>query len=245
MNIIPCYTNMDSLFDARRGIITKVAIESGNTTFDWDKNFAAIYRRRRFDYFNQPELGVTHEVYEKRYAQRSIDDFADETQAYIRPSALIRNLFKIVRELEFGVGQMISAASFSLTVNIYPYILSDELLTELSSTIRGAVPFNFSLSFVSIPHDEITPAVLHSYQYVFLYGFLNSPEYKNYWLNYAFSQSTNTKFIVPDVLAKSEEELPPEMRSEELISLIGKMNITQGGKITWVPYPKTIFDYYE
>jgi hypothetical protein len=42
-----------------------------------------------------------------------------------------------------------------------------------------------------------------------------------------------------------EEELPTEMRSEELINLIGKLNVTQGGKITWVPYPKTIFDYVE
>lgn len=245
MNVISCFTDMDSLFDSRRGIITKVAIESGNTTFDWDKNYAEIYARRRFDYFQQPELGITHDAYQQRFAKRTINDFADETQAYIRPSKLIRNVFKLAREIEFGVGQMISAASFSLTVNIYPYELTDELATELASVIRGAVPFNFSLSFVTIPYDQLDASVLHTYQYVFLYGFLNSPVYKAYWDNYVASTQTNTRFVVPDILAKSEEELPPEMRSEELISLIGKLNVTQGGKITWVPCPKTIFDYSE
>ncbi|QYN80117.1 hypothetical protein PQD71_gp209 [Kosakonia phage Kc263] len=245
MNSIMCFTDMDSLFDARRGIITKVALESGNTKFDWDRNFAEVYKRRRFDFFNQPELGVTHAAYRTRFAKRSIADFEDDTQVFIRPSKLIKNLFSIAREIEFGVGQMISAGTFSLTVNLFPYELSDDMLQELNSVIRGAVPFNISLSFVSIPHEEILPAVLHSYHYVFLYGFLNSPDYKTYWDNYVTSQQTNTRFIVPDVLAKSEEELPPEMKSEELINLIGKLNVTQGGKITWVPYPKTIFDYVE
>ncbi|AEV89707.1 hypothetical protein OBP_270 [Pseudomonas phage OBP] len=242
---IDLFTNVGSLFDERRGIITKVAIESGNTKFDWNTNFSEIYARRRFDYFNQPELGITQEKYLERFAKRSIEDFADHTQAFIRPSKLIHNMFKIVREIEFGVGQMLSVSTFSLTVNIYPYVIEGELLDELASTIRGAIPFNISLSFVDFPYEKITPAVLHSYQYVFLYDFMCTPHYEVYWKEYPKAQPSNVKFIIPDVLAKSPEELPEEMRREEPIELLGKMNATQGGKITWVPYPKTIFDYKE
>lgn len=238
---ITCYTNLDSLFDSRRGILTKVALESGNTKFNWENNMETIYQRRRYDYFNQPELGITQEKYEARYAARTIDDFADETQCYFFPSNLIRNMFKLVREVEFGVGQILSVTTFSLTVNLYPYTLSQSLLDELASTIRGALAFNISLSFVNTPYDLITPAVLSNYQYVFIYDFLIGKDYKVYWENYGKASNSNTRFFVPDVLVY--KELPEEMRREEPIETISKMNVTQGGKITWVPCPKTIYDY--
>lgn len=243
MRPIEVYTEMDSLFDARRGIITKCAIESGSTKFDWNRNFAEIYARRRFDYFHQPELGVLNDVYQERYKARTIDDFADETQAYIRPSKLIHNVFKIVRELEFGVGQMISVSTFNLTVNLYPYVISDELAEELNAVIRGAIPFNISLYFVNIPYEKLTPTVLHKFQYAFIYDFITGEHRKAYWDEYRTAPASNIRFIIPDVILN--KELPEEMRSEEPISLLGKMNTTQGGKITWVPYPKTIFDYKE
>lgn len=240
---ITIYTEMDSLFDVRRGIITKVVRESGNNKFEWDKNFKEIYARRRFDYFHQPELGITDDAYQARYAKRSLADFADHQEVFVYPSKLIHNIFKIVREIEFGVGQIISASTFDLTVNLYPYVLEQEHIDELNSVIRGAVPFNISLSFVNIPYDKITPVILHAYQYCFIYDFLTSKDRKTYWENYIPAGNTNTRFIVPDVLLN--KELPDEMRTEEAITLIGKLNVTQGGKITWVPYPKTIFDYKE
>lgn len=244
MSDIRCYTNMDSLFDARRGIITKVALESGNTKFDWDRNYSAIYQRRKFDYFNQPELGITQEAFDARYAKRSIDDFEDAEQVYIRPSKLIRAIFGLVRSVEFGVGQMISAATFSLTVNLYPYELTTDQQTELRSVILGALPFNITLSFVNIQYDELLPSYLNNYQYVFIYDFLIGKDYKAYWENYAKAANANTRYFVPDLLC-SGKELPEEMRSEEPIETIGKLNVTQGGKITLLPCTKTIFDYVE
>lgn len=243
MNAITCFTDVDALFDTRRGIIHKVAIESGNTNFDWDRNFAQIYKRRNFDYFNQPELGVTQEKYLERYAKRSIDDFADAERAYVLPSKLIRNMFKIIRELEFGVGQMIAVASFNLTVNLYPYEIDGDLLDELDGVIRGAVPFNISLSFVNTPHSELTPSVLNAYQYVFLYDFLVGETYKAYWELYGQARPSTVRFIIPDVL--KSDDIPEEMRREEPIETLGKMNVVQGGKITWIPIPKTVFDYKE
>ena len=106
MKITTCFTNLDSLFDSRRGILTHVALESGNTRFDWNTNMAEIYKRRRYDYFNQPELGITQEKFEARYAGRSIDDWADNKQCFFYPSRLIKNMFRMVHEVEFGVGQM-------------------------------------------------------------------------------------------------------------------------------------------
>lgn len=240
---ISVYTELGSLFDERRGIITKVALESGYTKFDWDRNFKEIYARRRMDVFNQPELGITQEAYDKRYEQRSVYDIADETQVYIRPSKLIYNMFKVVRELEFGVGQIISDDKFSVTVNVWPYDLSDDMVDELRDVMKGAVIFNYDVSFVSMTPEELTPAVLHGFQYVFKYDMLLSPRMKTYWESYARSPNSNVRFIVPDVLIN--RELPEEMRSEEPINLISNLNVAQGGKITLVPISKTIFDYKE
>lgn len=241
--MITIYTEIGSLFDERRGIITKVARESGNTKFDWDRNFAQIYKRRRMDIFNQPELGITQEKFEARFKQRTLADFEDEKEVYIRPSNLIFNMFRLVRELEFGVGQMISAQNFSVTVNLWPYEFTEELAQELQSVMKGAVKFNYTLSFVFIPPEELTPKVLNSYGYVFKYDMLLSPDMKNYWENYIRMLDSGTKFIVPGIL--TSRELPEEMRGEEPIDLITKMNFTQGGKITLVPVNKTIFDYKE
>lgn len=241
--MITIYTEIGSLFDERRGIITKVARESGNPKFDWDRNFAQIYARRRMDIFNQPELGITQEKFEARFKQRTLTDFEDEKEVYIRPTNLIFNMFRLVRELEFGVGQMISAQNFSVTVNLWPYDFTEELAQELQSVMKGAVKFNYSLSFVFIPPEDLTPKVLHSYGYVFKYDMLLSPDMKNYWENYIRAPDSGTKFIVPGIL--TSRELPEEMRGEEPIDLITKMNFTQGGKITLVPVNKTIFDYKE
>ncbi|QBZ70772.1 hypothetical protein pETSU_191 [Edwardsiella phage pEt-SU] len=241
--MISIYTELGSLFDERRGILTKVARESGNTKFDWDRNFAQIYKRRRMDIFNQPELGITQEKYEARYKQRSLADFEDENEVYIVPSNLIFNMFRLVRELEFGVGQMISAQNFSVTVNLWPYELTEAHAQELQSVMKGAVKFNYTLSFVFIEPSELTPKVLNSFEYVFKYDMLLSPDMKNYWENYIRMPDSGTKFIVPGIL--TSRELPEEMRGEEPIDLITKMNFTQGGKITLVPVNKTIFDYKE
>lgn len=243
MGPISCFTNIDSLFDLRRAIITKVALENGFTKFNWDTHFKEIYKRRRYDYFNQPELQITQERYEKRYDARTIDDFADDTQAYALPSKLIRNMFKLVREVEFGVGQILSSTGFSLTVNVYPYILSSELLTELENVIRGAVSFHITLSFVNTPYDEITPTVISGYQYVFIYDFLVGKYYKKYWELYGTARVSNVRLFVPDILVY--RNLPDEMRREEPIETLGKINVTQGGKITLIETSKTIFDYSE
>lgn len=243
MSTITVFTNIDALFDSRRGILTKVALESGNSKFDWKRNMEAIYKRRRYDLFNQPELGITQSAYEARYDKRNMEDFADEAQCFFFPTKLIRNMFRLIREVEFGVGQVLSAATFSLTVNVYPYTLSEELLNELNSVIKGAIPFNISLSFVDIEYSKLLPSVLNNYQYLFIYDFLIGKDYKTYWEAYATAGNSSARFFVPDVLIY--QELPEEMRREEPIETIGKMNVTQGGKITLVPCSKTIFDYSE
>ena len=206
-------------------------------------NELVYYFCKVHDYFHQPELGIDNDVYQERFKRRSIDDFADETQAYIRPSKLIHHMFKIVRGLEWGEGQMISADRFNITVNVFPYTLSDDLLTELRSHIQGAVPFNIGISFVRLTYEEQLPKLLHTFNYVFKYDFLTGEDMKPYWESYAKAPESKVKFIIPDVL--TNKELPEEMKSEEPIHLLGKMNVTQGGKITWVPVSKTIFDYKE
>ena len=239
---ITVYTDLDSLFDTRRGILHKLALESGNSGFNWDVNFKEIYARRKYDIFNQPELGITQEKYQERFDKRTLDDFADTKCAYVLPSKLINHMFNIVRELEFGVGKMLSNSTFVMTVNLYPFELTAERQQALEETLRGAVKFNIGINFVYIPYEEQRAKFLNSFQYVFKYDLFLSQYMKNYWSDYGTCQPSNVKFIVPDVLAK-QTELPEGMDAESPRSLISKLNISLGGKTTFVAIDKTIYDY--
>lgn len=237
--MIKIYTDLDSMFDTRRGIIHRMAVENGKKDFDWDKNFKEIYNRRRMDYFHQPELGITNDEYKERFKNRSVDDWADESTCYFIPSQLLANMFLQVRVIEFGVGQVIAVSDFELTINIWPYALTDGEIQTLKTFISDNVNFPISIRILNTPNQEQTQTFYSYFNYVFKYGFLTSEENKPYWDKYAAVQPIDTRFFVPDILVK---ELPEEMQKDSIITIINKMNLVQGSKITLIAIPKSNFD---
>lgn len=241
---IKIYTELDSLWDTRRMVLRKLAIETGHPHFDWDRHFAEVYKRRKYDIFDYPEFGFSEQAFIDRYAKRSKEDWVDEVDVYALPSKLIKHLFGIVRELEFGVGKMLQTDSFYLTINTFPYQLTSTEQDELERVIRGAIKFHVYLDFIYLEQEKQTPETLHAYHYLFKYNFLVSEDMKEYWKRYGPSGVTEVKFIVPELLAR-KEELSIGMEEETPKSLISKINAWQGGKITIVGIPVSIFDYAE
>lgn len=241
---INIFTDLDSLWDTRRMILHKLAIESGYKNFNWEQNFAQIYKRRKYDIYEYPEFGITEKTYLSRFEKRSKEDWVDLNTVYAIPSKLINHIFPIVREIEFGVGKMFQTDSFNLTINTFPYQLSDVEKAELGSVVRAAVKFAIGLNFVYIKDEEIEPNFLHAYNYVFKYNFLVSKTMENYWNRYGKSMNSGVKFIVPALYAR-KNDLPTEMESETPADLISKLNAAQGGKITIISVAVSIFDYKE
>lgn len=241
---INIFTDLDSLWDTRRMILHKLAIESGKKEFNWNRNFAEIYKRRKYDIYEYPEFGITEQSFLDRFAKRTKEDWVDLNTVYAIPSKLINHIFPIVREIEFGVGKMFQTDSFNLTVNTFPYQLSDVEKSELESVIRAAIKFTIGLNFVYIADEDIEPNFLHAYNYIFKYNFLVSKTMENYWNKYANSMNSGAKFIVPELYAR-KGSLPSEMEVETPGSLISKLNAAQGGKISIIAVAVSIFDYKE
>lgn len=242
--MIRIYTDLDSLWDTRRMILTKLAREAGKP-FDWDRNFAAVYKQRKYDIFEYPDFGFSEEAYWKRFEARTSEDWVNEQEVFAQPSRLIYNLFKIVRELEFGVGKLLGVDRFELTINTFPYVLSEEQRRELDQVIAGTTSWDFDRQFVSIPHAELTPVYLGQYKYVFKYNlFVGRNETKAFWDRYYQTPPGQTSYIVPDVLAK-KSELPDGMDKESAQSLVSKLNLCQAGFVTWIAVDKAYFDYIE
>lgn len=238
------FTDLDSLWDTRRMTLERLAKEAGKK-FDWNQNFARVYKKRRYDIFDYPEFGFSEQAYWDRYHKRTKEDWVSPTHIYSIPSKLIGAIFGIVRELEFGVGKMLSVGIFELTVNTFPYTLSEDEQSALEKTIKGAIRFPIDLNLVHIPHEELVAKFYSTFQYVFKYDmFVGRDETKAFWDSYSKMLHGATKFIVPDVLG-TKNTLPDSMDRTSVKELLSKMNITQGGFVTWVCIDKSYFDYAE
>lgn len=245
MSILTIYTDLDSIFDTRRGIIIHTARENGNPDFKWE-SFEGVYKQRRYDIFERPELSLTDEKYKERFKNRSIDDWADENECYFFPSSILNMMGSIVRSIEYGEQQTIFASTFDLTVNLYPFILSDELKEQLLDRIQGSFKFRVDVSFVYLENEQQTATYLNGFNYVFRYGHFLNPDLKKWAETYPESPFTGTKYIVPNVLAKTfdeNDELLEVIRNEDPSELISKCSFIQGGRVQFVPIDKDIFDY--
>lgn len=241
--MIRIYTELGSLFDERRMILCKLARETGHPRFDWVQNFQKVYQDRRYDVFDYPDFGITETSYSERYARRSKEDFGNRVENFLYPSRLCRDMFQVVREYEFGVGKQLMVAEFAVVVNFWPYELDENEQEELYAAIRGTVRFAFNLELVNIPPEKLVPHYLHGFDYVFKYDYLSSERMKNYWDAYAAAPPCAVRFVVPDVFGR-KVTLPECMEADTPKDLIEKLSIVQGGKVTWIPCDKRIYDSY-
>lgn len=238
---IEIYTELDSLWDTRRMILSHLAEET-KPNFDWLRNFSNIYRQRKYDYFDYPEFGFSKERYLERYKARTKADWVKPNRTYAIPSQLVDAMFRIVRELEFGIGKMLSDARFNLTVNTWPYQLNAQEEEVLGQVIYGAIPFRINLRFIQQPEEKQTTAFFHFYQYVFKYDILLASGPRVYSDNIGNHPTTNTRFVVPLIFAK-QIDLVEGLKNETPEKLIMNINLGLGGKVSFIGVDKAIYDY--
>lgn len=241
--MITIYTELGAIFDERRMILSKMAREAGNHKFDWQQNFQRVYQERRYDVFDYPEFGFSPEKYQERFDQRTKEDFGTQVENFLFPTRLCRDMFAVVREYEFGVGKLLQVETFRVTVNYWPYDLNEYELEELHAAIKGTVHFNFDLELITKAPNDLTPHYLHGFRYIFKYDYLTSKKMERYWSLYGIAALSNARFVVPDVFSV-KPTLPEGMEAETPKELIEKLNAVQGGKVTWIPCDKRIYDSY-
>jgi len=85
----------------------------------------------------------------------------------------------------------------SISINIYPYKMSKEVVDELYSVIKESVwPFLEALNFVSYEPKDLSPSILFNYThwYTFNYG-----QWSQVFMEEEFAPRTDFEFILPFV----------------------------------------------
>lgn len=242
-NTLNIYTELNSLFDIRRGILTHLARENGNPDFKWEQ-FDPIYQKRNMDYFNRPDIGITPEGYKERYNRRSIEDWADENECYFYPTNLLSEMFQIVRSIEFGSSSTIMLSDMNLTINCFPFELSDRLKAELIVHLQASIKFKVGIKLVYIDYDNMTAPYLNSFDYVFKYDLLISSKSKPWFESLKDVKKPGTKYIVPDLLAKDySEESNPQLGSVSVADHIRKCSAVLGGLVIFIPVDKKLYQF--
>lgn len=245
MATLRLYSDLDSFFDTRRGILTKIARET-KPNFEWS-DYAEVYKARRMDTYVRPDLGITPEKFEERFAKRSIDDWADENECYFFPTNLITEIIQIVRGMEFGAHETIQISKISLSLNCYPFVLSDELAAELVSVVETSFKLPVEVRLVNVEYDKQTAIYLNGYDYVFRYGHLLRPEFKVWFETITTAQKAGTVYIVPELLVKAFADSAETkfLNDVPIGDHIRKCSSVLGGVAIFVPVDKKLFDYQE
>ena len=234
-NTLDIYSELNSFFDIRRGIITHLARENGFLDFKWEQ-FDSIYQKRKMDYFNRPSIGITPEGYAERYDRRSIDDWADSNECYFYPTNLASEMFQLVRGIEFGSTQTIMVEKMNLTINCFPFILSNELKAELIVSLQSTFKFPVGIKIVYLPYEKLTAPYLNMFDYVFKYDLLIDKNSKAWFETVGELNRYGTKYIVPDLLAKNyNPESAGVLKTVNVDDHIRKCSAVLGGSVIFIP----------
>lgn len=243
MTTINIYTDIDTLFDTRRGIIERVIRESGNLDFRWEQ-YAPFYKERQIDFFDKPEYGLTFDNYLARFQRRSIDDWVDETYCYFYPTKILTAMLPTVRGIELGSNGIINLSAITLHVNTFPFVLTDTLKDQLVTHILSAFKIKINVELCHVSFEKQTANYINAFQYVFRYGHLINREFITWFETYPTCRLTGTKIIVPTLLSKTPVDDPvlTAMNNDPIQSRIEKMSSLQAGKVIFIPLSPNVFD---
>lgn len=232
MNQISVYTELSSLFDDKRAVL-ETMLPAGET---WDGVFKTSYENRRIDIFEKPELGIYNDKYKELYSKRDILLFRN-----IRPTPLINRILTLVLDAEKLIGKPIAASKINITINLYPYVLDDELKGNLYNDIKSILPYNNSIDFVNRSPAQLTSSYLRNFSNVFKYDLLIGEDSKAFMESLPKTPMMNTRCFVPDLYVK-EPESGIVSEPEEIIQ---RFSILTATVITLLPVNHAIYDYTE
>lgn len=133
---------LDCLLDTRLGTIARLSPEAAVTALQNG------YHNRSIDTFT----GVDSEAFKQLYAQR------DEQTLMV---STVTNLTLSLARLVAGIADQIFSRPFhngvEMIVNLYPYLLNEEVQTEIGRAIAARIVDHCPVKLVRITPEELTP----------------------------------------------------------------------------------------
>lgn len=216
--IINCYADIDSLFDYRRMLIQKWITRNGTFPTDdarrmeadrlWEMHFETNYRNRRMDTFEHPHFGLNLQVFKKLFDERTVSDWACGYYA----SGFMGGFLNAIIDQEQLTELPLSIKGVTLHINVFPYVLDDELKQSLIDHCKTRFSHGTEGSRVDVKvlDADIRSSTVNYYKqfdYVLKYDLLTNPDYKPLSESIGSPPIPSTTFLIPDVLVKEVEDL--------------------------------------
>ncbi|QZA70938.1 hypothetical protein AH06_164 [Erwinia phage AH06] len=141
---IGCYVPLDALLDTRIGVIDQIAGENGLALVE------SWYHTRTTDRFDRKGTALTQTAYKAAWAARD-----EETLKRTRMTFVPMYLMNLISRYNTAHGMPIMAATYTVTVNTYPYKLPDERKAQLQQIIE-----TYTSGIAEVVIDYIDPADL-------------------------------------------------------------------------------------
>lgn len=257
--VIHCYADLDSLYDYRRMLIQKWLVRdmvppkhataAQLDRFDlerrqqadrqWALDFEKNYQNRRMDTFDYPHVGMNKAVFKTLFDQRSTQDWVFGHY----PSRFMTGFLAAIIDQEQLTEKPISIKGVTLHVNVWPYVLDDELkqlfidhcLTRFSEGTPGS---RVDVKVIDTDVRHATVAFYKQYDYVLKYDLLTSPDYKALSDSIGNPPIPDTTFLVPDLLVKEVEDLQGEVADRIFASSLALAPVFK-----MVPVNHSFYDY--
>lgn len=237
---INVYIPLDSLFDYRQGLVTKLITNEQDSLAKrlvdglnlWEEHFAKAYTERTMDDYDVPALGLTNAKFKEAYEQRDVNDFR-----FYSPSNLSKALLSVVMALEMEYDRLPDIRAFKLTVNTFPYELDDELSEVLLESLNVRFGGKHEITLMSRDDRKATPSYYRSFTHVFKYDLLLG-DYKPFWDNLRKEVIPDVVFFVPSLFLRREEYVtgkPGDVIEAQAITIVNQIAI--------VPVPAATYDY--
>lgn len=238
------YTELDSVYDSRRGILQHLMVPEGKDPDEvrkakadnlWDMHIADNYKKRTMDRFEHPLFGINKAKFEEAFAQRGLSHWM-----MYYPSNVMYRLLKNVLEMEGLEDKPISIKGIDLFVNVYPYPFDDQLKQSFISFCKTIFKGIVNVKVLDINPAEATAHFYKQFDYVFKYDVLMGKESKALMDSLKANPIPNTTFVVPDIEIKETEHFEGTVY-DRLFAL----SIALAPAFKLIPARHNLYDYAE
>jgi len=240
---IGVYTNIDSLFDTRRALLSLLLTKGDEGLPDsvrkqkadslWETHIEKSYKERRFDLFEYPGVGINRAAYDEVYAKRSVKDWL-----CCYPSNLLKKLVKIILEQESITDRPLDITGIDLKVNIFPFDFPEDMQADLLAYIKTGLLGFVNVELVNQDHRKLTALYYGRFNYVLCYDILTGGEHVTFNDSLPISPIPSTALLVPNILVEDSEFLLGT--NDDRILRSGLM---LSSLIRWIPIDHSVYDY--
>lgn len=207
MNIQRILVSFDAFFDTRLPVLESIHPEARQRVLANPE----YYLREHNNWHRLSGGLVTNAQFDEAWAKRD-----NEIRWKSIMSGLLPVLLKILTDHDINMRDGVVDADINIEFNIWPYELVDDELLELEARFRQLFGRETTVTFISIPLAELTPAYLtQHYSMAILYEF-------HEWIKLhaaALYQQQANKFVMigPRLFEKDVSQLTVEQKQQETI----------------------------